>query len=188
MGELRVSKSTGQQQIKAAVNSQQGSAQVRYIQIVGAGGGTREIQLIQAAGEDWCPQQNDRIFVMESGVAKFYAVASSDLITPSAGAGEREHYSYSSAGLKLARHKLKSNGKHLIKNEQSSQDLRTGLDNLFTAIDTFSNATAQSAITSAGSSPLPAPLAAAIVALMTALNSTASAAKTIVDSVLDNVP
>jgi len=185
MGELRVSKATGQQKVDTAVNSAQGSAQTRFVQVEGAGAGTRYVQIIMQAGEDWCPQPGDRVFLVDSG-GRVYGVASSDKITPAVNPGEVERYSYNSSGVKLARHKLKSNGKHLIKNETASADLRTGLDNLFTAIDSFSNATAQAAITSGGTSSVS--LAAAIVALQTALNSAASAAKTIVDNVLDNAP
>ncbi|HJX81678.1 MAG TPA: hypothetical protein VJ248_06575 [Candidatus Udaeobacter sp.] len=214
MGELRIAKATGQQQIKAAVNSAQGSAQVRYIQIQGAGGGTREIQLIQAAGEDWCPQQNDRVFVMESGVAKFYAVASSDLITPAVSAGERETYSYDANGQKKARHKLKANGKHYIQSETGStdlltqlqdfisatddlktatNDLKTAVNNLVTALTTFTTGlnpvtlTAQAA-TAAGAMPAIAASLAAVGASLSAVGTNLSNVDTGMQSLLDNAP
>jgi hypothetical protein len=200
MGELRIAKATGQQQIKAAVNSSQGSAQVRYIQIVGAGGGVREIQLIQAAGEDWCPQQNDRLFVMESGTAKFYAVASSDLITPAASAGEKELYSYDANGQKKARHKLKSNGKHYIRSETGSTDLLTQLQNLITAIGDLKTATNNlvtalttfttglNSVTLTAQAATAAAAMPAIAAALAAVGTSLSNVDTGMQSLLDNAP
>jgi hypothetical protein len=62
----------------------------------------------------------------------------------------------------------------LIQIKNTAQSLYTLLNTLETALSTFMGSAAQSAITTAGASPVPAPLAAAIVALM-ATFSTATA-------------
>jgi hypothetical protein len=179
MSEIRLGKVTGQE-VSTARN---GAAQVRKLQVTMGDGSPRLIQYMPQSGEDTCPSVGDRVFFVESGESFFIAVATSDKITPTVAAGEKEFYS-SDGSTKKARHKLKASGKQYLGN--SGGDLRTALDSLHDALSTFAGSASQSAVSTGGSSSVA--LAAALVALMIPLAASVASAKTALDAVLDNTP
>jgi len=157
---------------------------VRLI-LVSFGGFQKWVQFIPQAGEDVIPPVGSIITMVEShelimGTSTFDNVHPD----PHMNTGEKELYSSDGSGNKLARHKMKQNGKHYIAN--ATQDLRTQLDNLLVALNTFCGSAAQSAITAGGSSS--AALAAAIVALMQPLFTSVTNVQTALDALLDNAP
>jgi len=130
MSELNICKVTGSETGNPR-NLDTGT--VTYLQVKN-GGGVKKIQLYGQAGVDQTPQPDDVAVKMLVGESQTAIIATADQIAPSTDAGEREHYSYDANATKLARHKLKSNGKQLIKNEQTGDDLKTALQTLIQGI------------------------------------------------------
>jgi len=158
-------------------NAQSGQARLLQVQI---GSALQTVQLVPGAGEDVNPQDDAVVVILEIDGVKL-GVATFDGITPTANEGERRIYAYDSTGNVLGRIKFKANGKVFIGN--AGGNLRTQLDNALTALNTFSGAAAQAAITAGGSSSVA--LAAAIVALMAPLFTAVVNAQTAIDAVLD---
>jgi hypothetical protein len=165
--------------VGAPKNSKNGKARLFQVKI---GPQLRTAQLMPLAGEDFSPPDGSVVALQDMG-GWLVIVACQDDVPPdpNLNRGEKLLYSSDGAGAKRGRIKFKQNGKMYIGN--STQNLRTQLDNLTTALNTFSGAAAQSAISAGGSSS--ASLAAAIVALMTPLFSSVVNVTTALDALLD---
>lgn len=165
--------------VGAPKNSKSGKARLLQVQI---GPQLKTAQLVPPAGEDFSPPNGSTAILLESG-GWLYLIACQDDVPPdpNLNRGEWEARATDGAGNKLGRVKLKQNGKVYVGN--ATQNLRTQLDNLLTALNTFSGAAAQSAITTGGASS--AALAAAIVALQAALFSSVTSVTTALDALLD---
>ncbi|MBE3064726.1 MAG: hypothetical protein IMZ69_06875 [Spirochaetes bacterium] len=165
--------------VGAPKNSKSGKARLLQVQI---GPQLKTVQLVPLAGEDFSPPDGSRLAILEMG-GWLLAVASQDDVPPdpNLNRGEKLLYASDGAGAKRGRLKFKGNGKVYLGN--ATGNLRAPLDDLLTALNTFSGPAAQSAITAGGSSA--AALAAAIVALMNPLYTAAVNCKTAIDAVLD---
>lgn len=168
--------------IGAPKGSRNGKARLYQVKV---GPQLRTAQLVPPAGEDFNPPVGSVVALLDLG-GWLGIIGSRDDVEPDPGLdpGEKEVRSTNGNGDIAVRLRMKANGKAYFAN--AGQNLRTCLDNLAGAIDTFSNATSQSAITTGGAS---APsLAAALVALMVAFNTSISNAKTALDALLDSSP
>jgi hypothetical protein len=134
------------------------------------------------AGEDFSPTDGSIILLLDAGGWKVGLVVSDDVPPdPNLNRGEWEARATDGSGNKLGRVKLKQNGKVYVGN--ATQNLRTQLDNLLTALNTFSGTAAQNAITAANASSVA--LAAAIVLLMQPLFTSVVNVTTALDALLD---
>ena len=165
--------------VGAPKNSKKGKARLFQVKV---GPLLKIAQLVPLAGEDFSPTDGSVVALLEAG-DWLLIIASQDDVPPdpNLNRGEKLLYASDGAGNKLARLKFKQNGKVYLGN--ASQNLRTQLDNLLQALNTFSGAAAQSAITTGGSSS--ASLAAAIVALMQPLFTSVVNVTTALDALLD---
>lgn len=102
---------------------------------------TRSYDLMLAAGEDSCPQKGDTVWFDTAGMEmRGTVIATRDPIVPTVNAGEKEFYSYTSAGVKQARLKLKANGKIYAATVTGSTDLGTILLGLIDQIKAITTA------------------------------------------------
>lgn len=165
--------------VGAPKNSKKGKARLFQVKV---GPLTETVQLMPLAGEDFSPPDGARVALLEAG-DWLLIVACQDDVTPdpNLNRGEKLLYGSDGAGAKRGRLKFKQNGKVYLGN--ATQNLRTQLDNLLQALNTFSGAAAQAAITAGGSSS--ASLAAAIVALMQPLFTSVTNVTTALDALLD---
>ena len=159
-------------------NSKSGKARLLQVQV---GPALKTVQLTTPAGEDFSPPAGSVIVLIGDGWKYGFVVRDDVPPDPNLNAGEWIARATDGAGNKLARVKLKQNGKVYVGN--ATQNLRTQLDNLLQALNTFSGAAAQSAITTGGSGS--AALAAAIVALMIPLFTSVTNVTTALDALLD---
>ncbi len=143
------------------------------------------VQFIPQAGEDVIPPVGSIIAMVEShellmGTATFDNVAPD----PHMNIGEKELYSSDGNGAKLARHKMKQNGKHLISN--TSYDLQTQMHNLTAALSSL-----VSDLTTFATGLNPTTLAAqasTLAGLLPALGTSINNVQTALDALLDNAP
>jgi len=165
--------------VGAPKNSKSGKARLLQVRI---GPQLQTVQLVPLAGEDFSPPAGALVVLIDSSGWK-YAVACQDDIPPdpNLNPGEKLLYGSDGSGNKRGRVKFKQNGKVYLGN--ATQNLRTQLDNLLQALNTFSGTAAQASITTGGSSS--ASLAAAIVALMAPLFSSVVNVTTAIDALLD---
>jgi hypothetical protein len=171
----------------------QSSFQARFLRVQ-VGPSVYMVQMIPQSGEDVSPPvricnsngsiktHGSLIAILESAGIRL-GVAVQDNVPPSVtlNSGEKEWYGSDGSGVKLARIKAKLNGKLYVGN--TTQNLRTQVDNLLVALNTFSGAGAQSSITTGGASS--SALAAAIVALMQPLFTAVNNVQTALDALLD---
>jgi len=165
--------------VGAPKNSKSGKARLLQVRI---GPQLQTVQLVPLAGEDFSPPAGSLVVLIDSSGWK-YAVACQDDVPPdpNLNPGEKLLYASDGSGNKRGRVKFKQNGKVYLGN--ATQNLRTQLDNLLQALNTFSGAAAQASITTGGASS--AALAAAIVALMAPLFSSVVNVTTAIDALLD---
>ena len=165
--------------VGAPKNSKTGKARLFRVQ---AGPMLQTVQLATMAGEDFSPTDGSIILLLDAGGWKVGLVVSDDVPPdPNLNRGEWEARATDGSGNKLGRVKLKQNGKVYVGN--ATQNLRTQLDNLLTALNTFSGTAAQNAITAANASSVA--LAAAIVLLMQPLFTSVVNVTTALDALLD---
>lgn len=164
--------------VGAPKNSKTGKARLLQVQV---GPALKTVQLVTPAGEDFSPPAGSVIVLIGEGWKFGFPVRDDVPPDPNLNPGELLLRATDGSGNKLARVKLKQNGKVYLGN--ATQNLRTQLDNILTALNTFSGAAAQSAITTGGSSS--SALAAAIVALMGPLFTAAVNCQTALDALLD---
>jgi hypothetical protein len=165
--------------VGAPKNSKNGKARLFQVKV---GPQARTAQLMPLAGEDFSPPDGSVVALLEAA-GWLLIVASQDDVPPdpNLGRGEKIIRATDGVGNKLGRIKLKHNGKMYIGN--ATGNLRSQLDALLTALNTFVGASAQAAITTGGSSS--AALAAAIVALMGPLSSAVQNVNAAIDAFMD---
>ena len=165
--------------VGAPKNSKTGKARLLQVQI---GPQLKTAQLVPQAGEDFSPPNGSKVALLEMGGWLLIVAEQDDVLPdPNLNRGEKILYASDGLGNKRGRMKFKQNGKVYLGN--ATQNLRTQLDNLLTALNVFCGPAAQSAITTGGSSS--AALAAAIVAIMTPLFSSVVNVTTALDALLD---
>ena len=135
----------------------------------------RTVQFMPSSGEDTVPLAGDTVAVVESG-GILLAVASYDGIQSERAPGEKELYSHSSDGTKLASLLLKSSGLLWLGNRSSRVNLRTLFENLVSAVSTFATACAASE-----TDPV-------LVTAATALSTSLSSVSSYISSLLDSEP
>ena len=129
----------------------------------------RELQYSLGPGIDAAPANGARVLYIDSGGNFKFVVGGSDVITPTAKAGETEIYSTDGTA-KKGRIKAKANGKLYLASVPGGANLRDALDNLASALTTF------------GTGLTAGTLVVQAAAMVTAV----TAAKTSIDAVLDN--
>lgn len=99
------------------------------------------VELMTAAGQDWRPQPEDRVFINEAGKAYKIAVACDDGVEPSVSEGETEFYSYDENGNKLATFKLNAAGDMVLQGGSNHavqyEELKTQVDQLVSDLNDF---------------------------------------------------
>ncbi len=163
-----------------AKNATSGKVRLLQVQI---GPALQTVQLVPSAGEDVNPPNGSVIAIIESAEGIKLGVATFDTIgpNPNLNQGEKELYGSDGAGTMLGRLKFKQNAKIFLGN--AGGNLRSQIDALATALNTFCGSAAQSSITTGGSSA--SALAAAIVALMQPLFTAVTNMQTALDAFMD---
>jgi hypothetical protein len=164
--------------VGAPKNSKSGKARLLQVQV---GPALKTVQLVTPAGEDFSPPDGSVILLIGDGWKYGFPVRDDVPPDPNLNPGEWIARATDGSGTKRGRVKLKQNGKVYVGN--ATQNLRTQLDNLLQALNTFCGSAAQSAISTGGSSS--AALAAAIVALMIPLFNSVVSVTTAIDALLD---
>lgn len=160
---------------------------VRLLRVT-VGADVRTVQVMPPAGEDWSPQDEDVVAMIDSAGGLWLGVAAKDIVPPALtlNQGEKRLYSYNSSGAVQALHKLKSNGKHYIASLTAGTDLRTQLDALFSAMSSFlSDVTTFATSCEASTDATLVAAATSLAALLPSLSTAVNNAKTALDSVLD---
>lgn len=133
----------------------------------------RTVQYMPQSGEDTVPTAGDVVAVVDIGGIPL-ALASYDGIQSERESGEKELYSHTESGTKLASLLLKSSGLLWLGNRSTGVNLRTLLEDLVSALSTFAAACEASETDTV--------LVAAATTLVTSLTSVSSYISSLLDS------